>query len=67
MSAAAQRQARRKTARHLFDEDEEPPAKRSKVESVPITNGAGKTMVSGKGATARTKRAKTCTYELVWR
>lgn len=59
MSAAQRPQARRKTARQFLDEDEEPPAKRSKVESVPTSNGVTKA-TSSKGVASRPKKAKKC-------
>jgi len=61
MSAAQRPQAWRKTARQFLDEDDEPPAKRSKVESVPTSNGATKATAS-RSVASRPKKAKKCMY-----
>lgn len=56
--SAAQRPSRRKTMRQFFDDDEEPPAKRSRVEPVAVSNATSK-QIPGKSAAAKAKKART--------
>jgi hypothetical protein len=61
--SAAQRQSRRKTTRQFFDDDGEPPAKRSKVEALAVANGVSK-QVSGKITAAKPRKARTGVFLL---
>lgn len=56
---STQRPSRRRTTRHLFNDEEEPPAKRSKLEGNTAANGTGK-QANGKAPAPRAKRQKRC-------
>jgi hypothetical protein len=55
---STQRPSRRRTTRHLFNDEEEPPAKRSKIEGN-TANGTDK-QANGKALAPRAKRQKRC-------
>ncbi|RDI88200.1 hypothetical protein Vi05172_g2136 [Venturia inaequalis] len=54
---STQRPSRRRTTRHLFNDEDEPPAKRSKLEENTAVNGASK-QVNGKASAPKAKRPK---------
>jgi hypothetical protein len=56
---STQRPTRRKTTRHLFDDEDEPPAKRSKLDANTAVNGASK-QASAKAPAPKPKKAKKC-------
>lgn len=58
---STQRPSRRRTTRHLFNDEDEPPAKRSKLEENTAANGGSK-QANGKASAPKAKRPKRGTW-----